>query len=346
MQKKKLVIVIPSYNPNERLVELVNSLEQFFDKFNLIIVDDGSTTGLEHFKTCKKSKSTTILKHEVNKGKGQALKTAYEYIKHKFKSFVVITADSDGQHKPEDIKKVYDFYMKNQGSFILGSRKFDCEVPKKSTAGNRISKDLLRVVLNKYLHDTQTGLRAFGDELLDFMLEIPGSRYEYEMNVLNETARNDIPVKEIAIQTVYFENNKSSHFRPIRDFSKIALSLLKYTLPLLVSFFLTVPVLMVISSHNFLINAGVSAALCVIIFLYISLNGFMYGNKNILKNRTKLKRSLIYGLIWLAVLGLGTLILKNFVPALILADILEFVIIALLNYWWISKDIMFTTQDL
>ena len=155
MQKKKLVIVIPSYNPNERLVELVNSLEQFFDKFNLIIVDDGSTTGLEHFKTCKKSKSTTILKHEVNKGKGQALKTAYEYIKQKFKAFVVITADSDVQHKPEDIKKVYDFYMKNQGSFILGSRKFDCEVPKKSTAGNRISKDLLRVVLNKYLHDTQ-----------------------------------------------------------------------------------------------------------------------------------------------------------------------------------------------
>ena len=334
---KKLIIVIPALNPNQQLIDLINKLESFFDEYNLILVDDGSTAGLDIFERCKQYKNITVLKHDKNEGKGQALKTAYSYIKANYTDCVVITADSDGQHKPEDIKKVYDFYLINEGAFILGSRKFDCEVPKKSTCGNNISRALLRIVLNKYLHDTQTGLRAFGDNLLDFMIGIKGKRYEYEMNVINEIVRQSIPVKEVTIQTIYIENNKSSHFRPLRDFLRIAFSILKYAVPLVISFILNV-IVVSIAGITRLVWISANTALSYVILNWL---GLFFGNKTIFKNGKKLLRHIFYFLIWEAILILLCLAMSFSLWATVLANFIAIVIFGLLNCFWIKKDQLF-----
>ena len=71
------------------------------------------------------------------------------------------------------------------------------------------------------LSDTQTGLRAFSHKQIARMIDIKGDRYEYEMNVLMDYARSKTPMIEIAIDTIYINDNASSHFRPVRDSYRI-----------------------------------------------------------------------------------------------------------------------------
>lgn len=226
MNQKNLVIVIPAYEPDYHLPELIEKLNTFFNEVDIIIVDDGSAKKDIFFTLTQKN--VTILTHEVNKGKGAALKTAFRYLKEKGQDSIIVTADSDGQHTPEDIKRIYDFYLKNDEALVLGSRKFENEVPIKSRFGNDVSRYLMAVCLRKKLNDTQTGLRAFSSNLLDFMININGDKFEYEMNMLSEAILYDIKIAELRIDTIYINENKDSHFRPIRDFLRIVFNILKY----------------------------------------------------------------------------------------------------------------------
>ena len=137
----KLVIVIPSYEPNHQLVDLIHKLNNFFNDFNIIVVNDGSTNHDDIFNEVKSLDNVILLNHEINKGKGEALKTAFRFIKEKKLKSIIVTADSDGQHTPEDIKRVYDFYLNHEKSLVLGSRKFENNVHKKGlfeTNSNRL----------------------------------------------------------------------------------------------------------------------------------------------------------------------------------------------------------------
>ena len=60
------------------------------------------------------------------------------------------------------------------------------------------------------------------------ILHIDGDRFEYEINVLLDFSKRKIPIKEIEIETVYIDNNSSSHFKPIRDSFKIYKQIFKY----------------------------------------------------------------------------------------------------------------------
>lgn len=102
----KISVILPSLNPDEKLMLVVNGLikEGFED---IIIVNDGSDEAhMQPFKEASTHKEVTILIHEVNKGKGRALKTAYEYcIANRPDIEGVVTVDGDNQHRPEDIRK-------------------------------------------------------------------------------------------------------------------------------------------------------------------------------------------------------------------------------------------------
>ena len=90
-------------------------------------------------------------------------------------------------------------------------------IPLKSKFGNELTRLVYKLSTGIDIYDTQTGLRAFTYKLVDMMLDIEGNRYEYEMNVLLEAASSRIKMQEIEIQTIYENNNKGSHFHPIRD---------------------------------------------------------------------------------------------------------------------------------
>lgn len=226
-QKKALteaVILIPSLEPDERLPAYIQKLaESGFG--HIVVVDDGSSESYQKiFRRAEEIDSrVTVLHHEVNRGKGIALKTGYRWIQENLKDISgVITADADGQHTVPDCIRLAEELEKGQRALYLGSRDFSLEnVPPKSRTGNRFTSVLFFLLYGKWLQDTQTGLRAFRKEDLPFMTEVEGERFEYEMNVLIACARSGIPMIPVTIETVYENENKGTHYHPLKDSLRI-----------------------------------------------------------------------------------------------------------------------------
>ena len=213
------VILIPSLEPDERLPAYIRELEQ--SGFGLIVVvDDGSGEDYQAvFREVAEIPRTAVLRHEVNRGKGVALKTGYRYIMDLPETYrSVITADSDGQHTVRDCIRLAEKVADGQKVLYLGSRDFNLpDIPPKSRSGNRITSTVFKLLYGQWLPDTQTGLRAFRREELPFMAEVEGERYEYEMKVLIACARAGIPMIPVTIETIYENGNEGTHFHPVRD---------------------------------------------------------------------------------------------------------------------------------
>jgi len=206
---KKYTIIIPSLNPNEKLIKLVNELIDFgFD--DIIVVNDGSSS--EYDKIFNNlPNEVRLIKHDVNKGKGEALKSAIKEVN----SNGFITVDADGQHKVKDVIKIKKAL--NDNDIVLGVRNFDLDnVPKKNRLGNKISALTFKLKTGVSLNDTQTGLRGINIKYKSLALSTKGSRYEYEMNFLYNLAKNKVKIKTIDIDTIYDEDNES-HFNVVRD---------------------------------------------------------------------------------------------------------------------------------
>ncbi len=220
--------VIPSLNPDARLINLVLDLiNNNFKK--IIIVDDGSEDKII-FNKLKEHKEVIVLTHDVNKGKGAALKTAFSYYKDKLlKDYKgIVCLDSDGQHLVSDAINVGK-RMVIENKYTLGTRLFNTkETPLRNKTGNRITSRFFKRLYGIYIKDTQTGLRAIPNRLIDFMLNVEGSRFEYEMNVLIDLVHNGEKIIEEDIKTVYLPNsNKKSNFKVLKDSYKIYKIMLK-----------------------------------------------------------------------------------------------------------------------
>lgn len=219
MNEFNFSVVIPSYNPDEKLITVIDGLKAL-GVTDIIVVNDGSREDtLQYFDAVKENSAVTLLCHEVNRGKGAALKTAFRYILENRKgSLGCVTADGDAQHLPKDILACASLLEDESKGVILGVRDFSLpHVPARSKKGNRITSAVFRIFVGMKLSDTQTGLRAIPYNLLDTMCSIAGDRYEYETNMLLEMKKKHISYTEKVIETVYIEENKTSHFNPIRD---------------------------------------------------------------------------------------------------------------------------------
>lgn len=223
--KKNIIILMPAYEPDDKMISLLKELKK--NNLQVILVNDGS--GSKYEKLFKEaSKYSIVISHNINLGKGEALKTGLKYIEENIKKEVVIvTMDCDGQHKVNDALKIAEFARDNLDKLIIGKRLRNKKIPLKSKLGNAITRFVYRLITAVDVYDTQSGLRAFSSNLIPFMLGISGSRFEYEMNVLLECSKNKIKIKEVQIDTIYIEENKQTHFKPIKDSLKIFKSLLK-----------------------------------------------------------------------------------------------------------------------
>ena len=229
MNKNLVSVIVPAYEPDEKMISTIKGLIEagFHD---ILVVDDGSSKECnEVFETVEQIAECTLLRHPVNKGKGAALKTAIQYfIENRKDREVVVTVDADGQHLVKDIEAVSKAALETQ-KVVFGVRNFsEPHVPTRSKLGNNITATVFRLFFGMKLRDTQTGLRAFPKEYLPDMAVVEGERYEYETNVLLHMNRNRIPFEQVEITTVYIEENRSSHFRAVRDSLRIYALIIKY----------------------------------------------------------------------------------------------------------------------
>lgn len=228
---EKVTVILPSYNPSERLIEVLAGLISvgFGD---IILVDDGSREECRRFfDEAEKLTECTVLRHEVNRGKGRALKTGLEYfLNNRPRQAGVVCADDDGQHSPEDISHCA-LEMLGRGIAVFGARDFTLpEIPSKSRFGNRLTSFVFRALCGIKITDTQTGLRAFPREYLPALCETAGERFEYETNALLEMHRAGLNFAELPIHTIYIQGNGATHFHPLRDSVKIYAVILKFLL--------------------------------------------------------------------------------------------------------------------
>lgn len=214
----KYVVIIPSYNPDRELVEIVRDThKRGIDK--IIVIDDGSYDK-KYFNEIEGYKYVDIIRHDKNMGKGISLKDGFSYYLDNYSDryLGVVCMDSDGQHRVDDMVNVGN-EMEASDRFVLGVRNFDRDgVPRRSRFGNKITSKVFRLFFGKYIKDTQTGLRGIPNRLIPMVLDSQGERFEYEMNMLIDMVRLNEEIKEVEIDTIYKDKGKrKSYFKPIRD---------------------------------------------------------------------------------------------------------------------------------
>lgn len=216
-------IIIPSYEPDSRLVPLLQDLRAA-GLNDIVLLDDGSKEMNHHyFELAEQEYGCIVLTHYANMGKGRALKDAFNYCLNEFPNMIgCVTADSDGQHTPTDIKKCMDALAANPNGFVLGCRDFTSDnVPKKSRFGNNLTRKVCSAVCGVKVSDTQTGLRAIPKAFMVELLNTKGERFEFETNMLI-ASKDKYPIIEVPIETVYDSvEDHQTHFDPIKDSIRI-----------------------------------------------------------------------------------------------------------------------------
>ena len=215
----KISVVLPSLDPDEKLIAVVDGLLEYGFS-DIILVNDGSKQENLHYFTnlAAQHPEITLLHHEVNKGKGAALKNAFRwFLENRPEGYGVVTVDGDNQHHPADTRACCEHMLKT-GHVVLGCRDFNqADVPARSSFGNKTTSMIFKIFVGMTISDTQTGLRALPRKVLEEMVEVYGDRFEYETNMLLAFKTKGILFDEVKIRTVYIEENKSSHFRVIHD---------------------------------------------------------------------------------------------------------------------------------
>ena len=170
---KDIFIVVPTLNPNKEILdEFLLKLTKEFE--NVLVFDDGCREEYKDYFKKMEKKGIIVLHHYVNLGKGRAMKSAFNYLMNEYPNLKgVVTADSDGQHSVQDIKKCAKEVLKHPDSLILGCRNFDAKnVPTRNRFGNKTTRNVLKLFVGVGVTDTQTGLRGLPKEVMMKFMKI------------------------------------------------------------------------------------------------------------------------------------------------------------------------------
>ena len=336
MQK---IALIPSYEPDYKLKDLVMNLNQ--NKFNVVVVNDGSNKDYNNIFNSIKDVSK-VLEYSENKGKGYALKYGLKYIKEKFSNYVVVTLDSDGQHSVKDAIKLCEYTIKNPNEFVIGKRVRNNKTPIRSRIGNSITKAIYYITTGVNIYDTQTGLRCFSDKLIDFSIEVPGNRFEYEMNVLLYAAKENIKITEIEIETIYIDNNSGSHFNTLKDSYRVYKEIIKFSMSSIISFIVDYLfyAVFVLFTENIIISN-------VLARIISGTTNYTINKNLVFKNKNKTSKTLMeYVLLVIFILLLNTLLL-NIIIKLGMNKFIAKMIVELTLFifsWFIQKKKIFKKE--
>ncbi|MCE7041523.1 DUF2062 domain-containing protein [Dyadobacter sp. CY312] len=214
-------VLIPTYNNQKTLRRVIEGVLQYTDGVDVIVINDGATDDtvkvLSGF-----GEQIRVLHNDINSGKGYSLRRGFmEAIRLGYEN--AISIDSDGQHLPDDIPLFVAAATANPGALLMGSRNMEQEgVPGKSSFGNKFSNFWFWFETGLTLPDTQTGFRLYPLEPLK-RTRLFTSKFETEIEVIVKLAWKDVRIIPINIRVIYDKNERVTHFRPFRDFTRISI---------------------------------------------------------------------------------------------------------------------------
>jgi putative flippase GtrA len=222
------VCVIPAFRPPEALIDLVRRLGGLGRP--IVVVNDGSGDAFDAlFRDVARLPNVVVCEHAINLGKGAALRTAMHVCLTRYREATgIVTLDADGQHDPEDARRVGDRLDEKPDTLVLGVRRFLGPVPLRSRIGNTLTRRLFRLLLGVSLTDTQTGLRGIPRTLAKRLLRLRSRRYDFEMEMLIVCREVGVPIDQVEIRTIYLDGNATSHFHPVFDSLFIYFALLRF----------------------------------------------------------------------------------------------------------------------
>lgn len=196
--KSGVFIVMPAYNEENKIAEAIKDLKNE-GYYNIIVVDDGSKDST--YTTALKEK-VVVLKHAVNRGQGAALKTGIEFALKKGAD-IIVTFDSDGQHKAEDIKNLAMPVINREVDATLGSRFLkENDVPPIRRMFLRGGAFIIRIFYGIKLTDTHNGIRALSRHACQ-RIRLKSDKMEHASEILEEIHTKKISFKEIPVTIKY-----------------------------------------------------------------------------------------------------------------------------------------------
>lgn len=198
-------VVIPGFNEEIYIKEVLKGVSKITK--NIVFVDDGS---IDNTGQIAKKYSRFVLTHEVNLGKGAALKTGSEFVFKSLGADAVVFMDSDGQHNPKDLVHFFK-KLKGGNSVIFGVRDLSPKMPFIRLIGNKLASFFLKMLFHQYFPDIPSGFKAMTKKAY-YKLRWDCSGYEVETEIAARVAKKNIPFELLGIQTIYRDRIKGVSF--------------------------------------------------------------------------------------------------------------------------------------
>lgn len=206
-------VLIPSYNEASSISDVVKGALLYAPE--VIVVDDGSTDGTG---AIAERAGAIVLRHPENKGKGEALRTGFRYIKETRDWDVLIIMDADGQHDWHEIPRFIETAQKLNAGIVIGDRMSGIypwrHMPFIRWLTNKVTSYIISKATAQRIPDSQCGYRLINIDIIKG-LELHTSRFDTESEILIKSARKDYKIISLPIKSIY--RGEVSYVNPIKD---------------------------------------------------------------------------------------------------------------------------------
>jgi glycosyltransferase involved in cell wall biosynthesis len=193
----KPIVIIPAYNTSKLLPKLIDNVKNYIP--DIIVIDDGST---DETSASAENVGARVIRHEINRGKGSALKDAFEVMVNEGYD-IGITIDSDGQHEPKYIPDFLMAYERTRADLIIGSRLLDgADMPWDRRFSNWTTSKLMTYLLKTKIDDLQCGYRLYSKNLIE-QVKLESMRFELETEIIIKAVKMGITPLFIPIKVDY-----------------------------------------------------------------------------------------------------------------------------------------------
>lgn len=221
LNNSEFVVIIPAYNEEKTIQDIASRVLAICS--NVIVINDGSK---DNTLDIIRQMNIQMINHENNTGKASSLWDGIQAAVGMPNVTSVITIDADGQHLPEDIPKLIEKHNQYPNDVIIGARLLKQEnAPKKRLFANKFADFWVSWAAGHRIHDSQSGFRLYPTQVFDGLWIPHGAsrRFVFESQILIEVGKNNYNFQAVPVESIYPDDARPSHFRPVKDITAIVL---------------------------------------------------------------------------------------------------------------------------
>jgi len=207
MSETTVSIIIPAYNEADIIADIVQRVRSLHPDFDVIVVNDGSTddTALEAQKA-----GAEVYSHPYNIGNGAAIKSGIRVAT----GDILVLMDGDGQHNPEDIAKLLEYFP--EFDMVVGARSISDQASLGRALGNKIYSWFASYVAKFSIKDLTSGFRAVKSNVVRNFLYLLPNTYSYPTTLTLGTLRSGMSVKYVPVK-IKKRQTGTSNIKMMRD---------------------------------------------------------------------------------------------------------------------------------